>query len=232
MDGDIVAYRTAASCQPNQKGKTELEPLSEALFRCDELMKRIMHATGSSEHKTFISGAENFRYSIDPMYKSNRVDKPRPEWLQPVREHLVVNWGAHVSDGVEADDNLGIHQTGDTVIASIDKDLLQLPGRHYNFVSDVHTVIDEAQGWRNFYGQLILGDKSDNIPGYDGKMRPKPPNFLLPYFEQLDALSEPADMFQVVLPLYESNLGYERMIMNCNLLYLLRHTEDRYQVPV
>ncbi len=195
-------------------------------------MKRILHETGSTEFKTFISGPENFRYNIDPMYKHNRVDQPRPQWLEPVREHLVVQWGAHVSDGVETDDHLGIEQTGDTVICSIDKDLLQIPGRHYNFVSGVHTLIDEAQGWRNFYTQLILGDKSDNIPGYDGLMRPKVPKFLQPYIDRLEEFSEPLDMYSMVYDLYENEgSGVDRFKMNCELLYILREKDRWFEVP-
>ncbi len=231
VDADIVCYRTAASCEPNKSGRDVREPLEDAIKRCDELMKRILHETGTTEYKAFISGPENFRYSIDPEYKSNRANQPRPLWLEPVREHLVVQWGGYVSDGVETDDHLGIEQTGDTIICSIDKDLLQIPGRHYNFVTGVFTDIDEAQGWRNFYTQLILGDKSDNIPGYDGKMRPKVPNFLQQHIDWLNEQTSPIDMFQTVLPLYEDHLGYERMIQNCHLLYILRHKEDSYQVP-
>jgi hypothetical protein len=34
-------------------------------------------------------------------------------------------------------------------------------------------MVSPLEGLRNFYFQLIMGDKTDNIPGYDGKMRLK-----------------------------------------------------------
>lgn len=232
VDGDIVCYRSAASCEPNLKGKTEREPLHVAIARCDDLMNRILNDTASNQHSTFISGPDNFRYAIDPLYKANRKDKVRPEWLQDIREHLVVRWGAHVSDGIEADDDLGIAQTDETVICSIDKDLLQIPGRHYNFVSGTHCIVDELGGWMNFYTQLVMGDRADNIPGYDGKMRQAVPNFLRHVIDDLDKCEADLDMYSRVYDLYENEgLGVDRFKMNCELLYILREPEQFWSPP-
>lgn len=231
LDLDIVGYRSAASCEPN-KVKLEREPLEFAIARCDDLMRRILHETNAHSYRGFISGPDNFRYSIDPTYKANRVDTERPAWLQPVREHLVVNWNAIVSDGIEADDNLGISQCmeyDETCIASIDKDLLQIPGHHYNFVTGVWTHITPLDGWKHFYIQLIMGDKSDNIQGYDGKMRPKVPKFLQGYVDAINAAGSPREMFDVVADIYE--LGEEAMIRNAKLLYIWRQPDDYWGVP-
>lgn len=202
-----------------------------ALRRCDDMMNRILLETGSDKCQTFISGPDNFRYRIDPQYKANRVDTKRPEWLQAVREHLVVNWGAHVSDGIEADDNLGIHQTGDTIICSIDKDLLQIPGSHYNFVHQTPIHITEHQGWVNFYTQLIMGDRSDNIPGYDGKMRQTVPKFLQEVVNSLSECPTPLEMYEVVWDLYQGGAGPERMHINAQLLYIQRQIGGTWPVP-
>lgn len=231
IDGDIVAYRSAASCEPNKSGKTEREPLNVALFRCNDLMHRILQETKSEFHKTFISGPDNFRYAIDPNYKANRVDTVRPEWLQPVREHLVVEWGAHVSDGIEADDNLGIEQTEETIICSIDKDLLQIPGRHFNFVSGVMADVDERQGWINFYTQLIMGDRADNIPGYDGLMRQKVPQKLQWAIDDLEQANSDQDMYDIVYNMYYTASGLDRFKTNCQLLYIQRKEGDTFRVP-
>jgi len=34
--------------------------------------------------------------------------------------------------GLEADDEMAIYQTDDTIIVSLDKDLLQVPGKHFS----------------------------------------------------------------------------------------------------
>lgn len=200
IDADIVCYRCAASCE---KQGVVTEPLEVALDRIDDLMERIMYSCQASYYRAFLTGSNNFRYQIYPDYKGNRKDTPRPEYLQDCREHLVTGWNAKVSDGNEADDELGLRQTDDTVICSIDKDLLMIPGRHYNFVKDEHQEVSKTLGLQNFYWQLIMGDKSDNILGYDGKMRTTVPKFLQELQNALFSLTEEIDMYELVLSVYK-----------------------------
>lgn len=228
-----MGYRAASSCEPT-KAKKDREPLDIAIARADECMRRILYATNASEYKLFIGGGENFRHKIDPSYKANRDNKPRPEWLQPVREFLVTNWQAHIADGIEADDHLGIEQSSDngqeTCICSIDKDLLQIPGKHYNFVKDEWTYVTPVQGWANFYTQLIMGDRSDNIQGYDGIMRVQAPKFLSPILSRItESCSNPWEMFRIVQEVYQ--LGDEALLKNGRLLYILRHENDEWNFP-
>lgn len=234
IDGDLIAFPCAASCEPT-KAKPDREPLDTAIARADEKMRRILHATNASSYKLFIGGSDNFRNQIDPTYKANRDDKPRPEWLQPVREFLVSEWSAHISDGIETDDHLGIEQSADnaeeTAICSYDKDLLQVPGNHYNFQKDVWSFMTPLQGWAHFYTQLIMGDRSDNIRGYDGLMRTTVPKFLSRYISDLhESCSTPWQMFRLVQDMYE--LEEEDLINNGRLLYILRHEYDEWNPPV
>ncbi len=228
VDGDIVAYRSAASVEPS-KTRPDRGTLDIAIARCEDLMQRIMAETTADSHMAFISGEENFRYAIDPTYKANRRDVPRPLFLQDLREYLVVRWGAVVSDGIEADDNLGINQTDDTVICSIDKDLLQIPGRHFNFVRNEWYDIDEHTGWVNFYTQLILGDRSDNIKGYDGLMRQTVPKFLQPTITAIQQATTDREMYEVVLDMYE--MGEQELWKNAQLLYIQRSEGDSWSIP-
>jgi len=192
-------------------------------------MQRIMQEVSADSHKAFLTGENNYRYLIDPNYKANRKDTPRPLYLQELREFLVVSWGARVSDGVEADDLLGHHQSDDTVICSIDKDLLQITGKHYNFIKGTWYDIDEWQGWINFYTQLVMGDRSDNIQGFDGKMRTTVPKFLDPLMDRLHACGSSREMYEVVESIYE--LGKDAMHRNAQLLYIQRKEEDFWVEP-
>ena len=126
IDCDIVAYRNACTCE-------EDETPDICLFRVDEMMERIITSVGASSFTGYLSGGNNFRKTIDPQYKANRLGKPKPKWLETCREHLVTKWNAVVTDGIEADDALGIAQREDTIICSLDKDLLQIPGNHYQW---------------------------------------------------------------------------------------------------
>ncbi len=222
LDADVVAFRCAASC-------TSGEPAEIACLRADKLIRSILEETNSSEYKAYLSGSHNFRYDIYPDYKANRKGKPRPEHLQAVREFLVKEWNAEVSDGIEADDSLGIAASNESVICSIDKDLLQIPGEHFNFVRGERSSVGEVDGLRAFYCQVILGDKSDNIPGYDGMARVKVPNFLKNDYYEIYNLEDELDMYHHVLGLYGGD--QETMHRNAKLLYILRKENEFWQPP-
>lgn len=224
IDGDMVAYRCAASC--------EEEPLDIALERADSLVERIMYETGASVQEMYLTGSNNFRYDINPNYKADRKDKPRPKWLQDVREHLVVGWHARVSDGNEADDEMGISQCagdGNTVICSNDKDMLMVPGHHFNPVTGEHRVISPHQGMQNFYFQMIMGDPSDNIFGYDGKKRSKVPKFLEPMISILMSCETPKEMDDYVTGLYIEHDQQQYYHINAACLWIQRKVNDNWQ---
>jgi DNA polymerase-1 len=195
-------------------------------------MRRILHETNAGSYVLFIGGAENYRYSIDPNYKANRSDKEKPMWLQQVREYLVTEWKAQIADGIETDDAVGIAYNNafeDAVICSYDKDLRQIPGTHYNFKTGELSIVSPLEGWRNFYTQLVMGDKSDNIQGYDGKMRQTVPKFLMPVMDRIQSSSTVRDMYESVAEIYE--LGEDAMHRNAQLLYIQRKEGDSWAVP-
>lgn len=122
-----------------------------------------------SDYQGYISGKGNFRYSVATIlpYKGTR-STVKPTHYDAIRQFLVDVYDAKVSTGMEADDMLGLNQTEDTVIVSLDKDLDMIPGRHYNWVADKEYTIDELEGMRKFYAQMLTGDSTDNILGLYG----------------------------------------------------------------
>jgi 5'-3' exonuclease len=224
VDGDIVAYRCATAC--------EKETEDIATWQTSEMMRRILHETNALSYKCFLSGDSNFRYQYNPDYKANRRDMQRPRWLQHVRSHLVTVWNASVTDGIEADDAMGIEQClgdGNTVICTIDKDLLMIPGHHYNFVKQEGRHVSPLEGLRHFYFQLIMGDRTDNIFGYDGKARQKVPQFLEADISFLEECMEEWDMFCHVRDMYNED---ERLLMNGRCLWILREENQVWNFPV
>jgi len=238
IDGDLIAYRCAASCQ--SKGEV-VHDFGIACARADNLIKNIEDAVGAEGNRQiFLSGGENFRKKIYPDYKANRTDQERPVYLEPLREWLVTEWGAKVTDGIEADDAMGIAQDkldGRTIICSLDKDMLQVPGYHYQWeiqgtgstgkkwIKEASTkFIYEQDGMFNFYWQLVMGDRADNVPGYDGKMRAVVPKFLNSAYEDMAGVDTEHDLFQYVLNLYQDD--YETMIRNGRCLWIQREEND------
>lgn len=235
VDGDIVAYRCAASCEPT-KAKPQLEPESEALIRTEGLLQDILHDTGAGTYQVYLGGKQSFRKRLDSNYKANRT-RPEPTHLQAVKNYILQYWDAKITDDIEADDALGIEQTlnnrayhsmllagqengcSESIICSIDKDLLQVPGFHYNFVKKESQEISNYEGAVNFYTQMILGDKSDNVMGYDGKARSEIPQFLVPMLTDLKELDSEKEMFSYVYEMYDDKERFER---NYKLLWIWR----------
>lgn len=108
--------------------------------------------------------------------ESSIQSQPKPRLHSAIREYLMVNskWTTFPAcgpDALEADDVIGIRSQDERsryVIASIDKDLQMLPGVHYHLDSKEITEVTPEQAVRNFYSQLLTGDRTDNVTGLPG----------------------------------------------------------------
>ena len=205
IDGDIVAFRCAAA--------SEDADLEIACLRADKLMQDIVYLSGAKSFNCYLTGRNNFRKEIYPEYKANRKDKPKPIHLQGIRDFLVDRWTAEVSEGCEADDLLGMNQSGSTICCSIDKDLLQLEGKHYNWVRAEFYDQSYIGGIKQFYLQLLQGDKGDNIPGIYGVGPKKAERYL-------EGVTDEQEMFDICLELYQHD--HETMVRNGKLLWIWR----------
>lgn len=166
VDSDIMLYRIGFT--------TENEEESIARARFNEMAESILEETNANSYQFWLSDStrNNFRTKFYPEYKANRKDFVKPKHYDFLKDLAISEWDARVSVGQEADDALGIEQTsrasGETVICSIDKDLHQITGNHWNFVKKEGKFVTEDEGRRFFYTQLLKGDTSDNIQGCPG----------------------------------------------------------------
>jgi 5'-3' exonuclease len=211
IDGDLIAFRCAAAC--------ENESLLIAQVRANDMMYRILEACDTEDYTCFVSGGENFRKTIDPLYKANRKDKVEPKWRQALNKLLVMQWWAEVTDGIEADDALGIAQTKDTIICSIDKDMLQIPGKHYNFVKNEFIEVSELSGIQFFYKQMLIGDTADNITGVKGIGKVKAEKLISP-------IQKEEEMYSLVRQLYADD---DRFLRNGKLLHIMQKENDIWE---
>lgn len=185
-----------------------------AFYRMDVLVQQIIEATDVTGTILYLTGKNNFRKKINPDYKANRKDTVPPVYLQECRQYLVDNHNAIISDGCEADDLLGINQTQDTIICSLDKDLRMIPGNHYNWTKVELDRVTKQDGLRHFYKQMLIGDKSDNIFGVD-KIGP------VKAAKLIDHLDDEQDMFDAVWAKYDEDAA--RFVMNANCLWIQRN---------
>lgn len=231
LDMDLIAYRTAASVE---NGSLEI-----GVYRVNDLVSRILQAVGATEHEGYLSGASNYRKTIDPEYKSNRKDIQRPKFLEPLREHLITEWQAHVTDNIEADDAIAIAATKyfkegvPFTVCSLDKDLKQIPGKHYRWEfagtssgktwvkPEEHFFVSPLDGLKFFYRQLLIGDTSDNVKGVHRIGKVKASAFI-------DHLETEEEMYEVCRSLYQDDL---RLLKNGQLLWLQRTSDELWQPP-
>ncbi len=195
------------------------------LVRAEETIRGIMNATGSTSLKVFLSDTlvNNFRYKIYPEYKANRKDAPKPKYYEEIKQFLINEFDAVITLGQEADDALGINQTDETVICSIDKDLLQVPGLHYNFVKGEIKEVDEIGGLRHFYEQVLKGDRVDNIPGID-RIGEKKAAKLMANCET------EADMLEIAFSMWDEDI--DKLTMVGQLLWVRRKENEIWQPPL
>jgi 5'-3' exonuclease len=243
LDGDLYAYRSAASA--------ENDSLGIAISRVEEMIDKTLHETGAKEFSIYLSGDNNFRYSIYPEYKANRT-QPKPQYLLDVKDYLIKKYKAEVSDGCEADDMLGIQQCDalyckemdlvkypeDTIICSIDKDLRMIPGMHYSFeiggkitkgprTGETWTrpmeivEVSYIDGLKKFYTQLLTGDSTDNVKGAAGIGPVKAERIL-------EGLETEKELFEAVEPYFSSE---EELLMTGQCLWIFRKPNDRWRIP-
>lgn len=165
VDADIITYR----CGFAAKG----EPLSHVLQTVKTSMDNIyeLFCDAPRQPMVYLTGKDNYReyVAVTRPYKGNRDPNSKPEFYKEIRQYLQDYHGAIMIDGMEADDALGIEQWAnkdrDTVIVSIDKDLLCIPGYHYNFVRNEFRYVTLKEANRCFWTQVLTGDSTDNIEG-------------------------------------------------------------------
>lgn len=208
-----------------------------ACSRVDSFVARVLQCLGTDQFKCFITSREpGYRFDLYPLYKANRKS-PKPLWYDEIRAHLVSDYNAVNCYPNEADDALGIAQTENTVICTIDKDLDQVPGAHFDFVKEVKYEVSPQRALRFFYFQLLTGDRVDNIPGVPG-IGPKKANAIL------EGLTTEEEYAKAVLKAYQDHYtamddpdipgfaGYVQMTLMGRLLKIKqREDEELWQVP-
>jgi len=149
-------------------------------------------------------GKNSIRRRLVTDYKKTRRKQPQDKWVNKVRSYLLKSDFAFVHDEWEADDlihdrALELGQNG-CIVISIDKDLKQIPGIHFDFYRKPSKEVDqwgqriqnEMKGLRivseseaayNFWYQMLVGDGSDNVKGVKGIGPAKATKLLSDHFQ-------------------------------------------------
>jgi len=159
IDGDLLVYAVGFA--------SEDKTVDEALVEMDSRLDEITFNCGASESVIYLSGPTNFRKKLFPSYKAHRK-QPKPKHFQALRDYLIKVEEAEVAVDQEADDLLGINQTQDTIICSLDKDLNQISGWHFNWRKQEAYEVTQQEADHFMWQQILTGDATDNIHGLYG----------------------------------------------------------------
>lgn len=210
IDGDVVAYRV---CHHADKiGGDE-----DDLFRIQRDMVADWTAKAGCQAPLVCLSNGSHRYKILSTYKAKRPEKP--PYLEFVRKVLEHSWPSLIYPGIEADDIMGIQATkypDHSVIVSVDKDLLQIPGLHYN--PDHHFfgvfAVEPERAEYNFYTQWLTGDPVDNYKGIP-KVGPAKAEAIL-------NVERTSYLDAVLCAYYERGLTYAYCTQQAQLAYIAR----------
>ena len=220
IDGDIIAYRIGFACQKKDKetGLVTADPKPYALHSTKLYVNQIIEDCGCTSYTIYLTPKKTFRNKVRGDYKGNRKGIAKPVHLDAIRTYLVSIYKAVVVKNIEADDALGLKQDDTTCIASIDKDLLMVTGKHYNFVKKEQKFVTPEEGTRFFYQQMITGDTADNILGIRGLGNIKASKLLQDTAKK--------DWDSMIIDLYIKEFGYDegrnRCVQNSQLLWILQ----------
>mgnify|MGYP003672286909 FL=1 len=143
--------------------------IPEELSHCLQVLKDMLQAPldiiPHSEHRILVTKGTNFRHDLATIreYKAGRSAKPF--YHAEMVEYMDTYWDAICLPNLEADDLVGMWHTQDSTCVGIDKDLLTVPGLHYNYKKKEYLEVTELAALRYFYTQLLEGDGADNIKG-------------------------------------------------------------------
>lgn len=209
------------------------EPKEFVLHTVKATIGRIMDRTEADECVVYLSPNWTFRHEMATIlpYKGNRK-AAKPVHYHTIREYLLETWGAKICHNIEADDAIGIHarliqkreEIGVPITCTIDKDMDQISGEHYNFATDDVYHVKPHQAWRQIFEQTLSGDSVDNIRGLFRVGPDKAMKFLA-------GCKTKEEMRAKVIEVYTEKGEEKTLLENARLVYILRNASEATMPP-
>lgn len=166
-DGDVWCYRIGFSTQ-HQPHETP-QPWFTIKWAIHETLERVRRKfPNATLYVCMTDERHNFRESIavTTEYKGGRVTS-KPYYWRKIRDWFYKQDNVIVSVNEEADDLMSkaLMRSRYHACVSVDKDLKNTPGFHFDDFTGVEIIVTPTQAYRRFYTQLLTGDQVDNIKG-------------------------------------------------------------------
>ena len=225
IDADCIKYRVISKLNPNLPPNfreiAELTEFALAEFRDLFTAKAVLFCFSGST-------TDNFRWEIayDRMYKGKREGGNMSLVKERIVKHIQQRQPSLLFNALEADDLLAMLQDEDTFIYSEDKDLLQVPGTHWNIKKKEFFEITPSDGFRFLMSQMILGDTVDNIAGLKGYGPAKCKDLLT---DNTDTIQMPFNVLTEYIKVNGLVDGLDMFAENYNLLKLRDNRGEYFQ---
>lgn len=169
-DGDVWAYRIGFSSQHTPPEPPA--PWFTIMWAIDEAIDKVKRKFPNAKVWVCMTDEqENYRkeVAVTAKYKGGRISSKPYHWRK-IRDYLASLPTAIMSENEEADDIMSkkLMESNKHVCVTVDKDLKNTPGNHWNDYTDASVTVTPAMAYRNFYTQLLTGDQVDNIQGCPG----------------------------------------------------------------
>lgn len=209
---------------------------------CEERIGNILAMLNLKEEDAtmFFTGSYNFRFETSTLFEYKTRDSRKPYHHKNIEVYLKSRFKWIQEDSMEADDAMAIALTNNKehgCIVSRDKDMWQVDGWHYSwelgkqpsrgpeFVSGIgYLTYDKSKnklsgaGYLWFCAQLLMGDRTDSIPGIKGVGNSAAFKILYSSKNKEDALNHVITMYQKAY----GNNWYEWLTQVGRCVYLCR----------
>jgi DNA polymerase-1 len=218
IDGDIILYTSSVATEFSCDWGNDNWVLSANLEQSQDLAAKyideLIERFDPEELIVCLSDHQNFRYDINPDYKSGRKNTRKPLVYSPLKVWLRNSYQTRSAENLEADDLLGILATSlpDAIVVSPDKDLQTVPCTLYRQGELKTITLEEANRFHMY--QTLTGDPTDGYSGCPG-VGPKTAEKLLQ--------GNPETHWGVVVQAYEkAGLTEADALLNARMAYILR----------
>jgi len=161
LDGDIIAYRSAFWA--------DAEGVEDLPYRIkNDIGKWTPRDIDNVIVAMSCPRENNFRRDHWPLYKKHRDNFKKPDSMPYALEEIYEQSPRAVCvDRLEADDLIGMMvSSGKAIGVTVDKDLRQVPGWHWNPDKEREpTLLSRWKADKFFFNQWMAGDSTDNIWG-------------------------------------------------------------------
>lgn len=257
IDADVLLYEVGFAVEAAWKmdGKEGFPPFDNAAITMDARIEYICAmAGGTLPPVLYLTGKGNFRYEIAATTPYKERPGNKPFHYHNLKAYVNARYECITTVGMEADDALAMashnakNDSPTPIICTRDKDLRSVRGWHYGWECNGQAsfgpeLVDEigylrlsdnrkklnGTGGLFFYGQLLMGDTVDSIPGLGGKCGP------VGAFNILNGATTLREAFERCREAYRGLHGDvegdRRMLEQGRLLHMTRYL-DEWGYPV